>query len=88
MKLDNWTLFNLPQADRQLLDHYAAPSGEAAVLKDLPIQVLDLVKPTIRRMESLTGRKCRVIYRGPRPDGHHQSMTRKDDAVRFGVYFR
>jgi hypothetical protein len=88
MKLDNWTLFNLPQSDRQLIEAYSGPENEASLLKDVPIHCLDIVFPTIRRIESLSGKKCRVIYRGPRPDGHHQSMTRKADAVRFALYFR
>jgi len=88
MKLDNWTLFNLTESDRQLFSAYAGPKDEASLLKDMPIQCLDLVKPAIRRIEGLSGQKCRVIYRGPRPDGHFQSMTRKADAVRFALYFR
>jgi len=88
MKLDNWTLFNLTDSDRQLFAAYSGPDGESSLLKDVPIQCWDLVRPTMRRIEGLTGKKCRVIYRGPRPDGHYQSMTRKADAVRFGLYFR
>lgn len=86
MKLDQWTYFNLTQSDRQLFDTYGAPDAEASLIKDIPIQCLDLVRPTMRRIEGLSGRRCRVIYRGPRPD-RYQAMTRKADAVRFAVYF-
>ena len=87
MKLDNWTLFNLPEADRQLLAAYGGPEGESAVLKGLPIQVLDLVKPTICRIAGLTDRKMRVIFRGPRYD-LSRGWCRRADAHGFSVYFR
>jgi hypothetical protein len=88
VKLDNWTMFNLTESDRQLFRAYGGPKSESSLLKDVPIQCLDLVRPTIRRIEYLSGQKCRVIYRGPRPGGHYQSMTHRDDAVRFALYFR
>jgi hypothetical protein len=87
MELDRWTLFNLPESDRQLLEQYGVPQDETAVLKGLPIQVLDLVKPTIRRIAGLTDRKMRVIYRGPRYD-LTRGWCRKSDARAFSVYFR
>lgn len=87
MKLDNWTLFNLTESDRQLLAAYGAPDSEASFLKNVPIQCLDLVRPTIRRIENLSGRRCRVIYRGPRRT-RHQSCTLRADANRFALYFR
>lgn len=87
MKLDNWTLFNLPESDRQLFAAYGSPEQEASLLKDIPMQCLDLVKPTIQRVEQLTDRRCRVIYRGPRR-GRYQSCTLRADALRFAVYFR
>lgn len=87
MELDQWTLFNLPESDRQLIKQYSSPTNEASVLKGLPIQVLDLVKPTIRRISYLTGQKMRVIYRGPRYDLCH-SWCRRKDARGFSVYFR
>ena len=87
MELDRWTLFNLPESDRQLIEQYPAPITEAAVIKGLPIQMLDLVKPTIRRISQITGQKMRVIYRGPRYDLSH-SWCRRKDARGFSVYFR
>lgn len=87
MELDRWTLFNLPESDRQLLEQYAAPQGETAVLKGLPIQVLDLVRPTMRRIAGLTDRKMRVIFRGPRYD-LSRGWCRRADARAFSVYFR
>lgn len=88
LKIDRWTYFMLTHEDRQLFDHYAGPCNETSILKDLPIQVLDLAKRTMRRVELLTGRKLRVIYRGPRRRYCHQSCTWKQDAERFAVYFR
>lgn len=87
MKLDNWTYFNLTDSDRQLFSAYGAPGSETSLLKDVPIQCLNLVRPTIRRIESLSGRRCRVVYRGPRPDPYQYS-TRRADAHRFALYFR
>ena len=87
MELDRWTLFNLPESDRQLVEQYSAPQDEAAVLKGLPIQVLDLVRPTMRRIAGLTDRKMRVIFRGPRYD-LSRSWCRRADARSFSVYFR
>ena len=87
MKLDRWTLFNLPESDLQLIEQYSAPQGESAVLKGLPIQVLDLVRPTMRRISGITGQKMRVIYRGPRYD-LARGWCKRADARGFSVYFR
>lgn len=87
MELDRWTLFNLTESDRQLIEQYSAPPNETAVLKGLPIQVLDLVRPTIRRIAGITDRKMRVIYRGPRYD-LSRGWCRRVDARSFSVYFR
>jgi hypothetical protein len=87
MKLDRWTLFNITECDRQLIDHYGAPDDESAILKGLPIQVLEQVRPTIRRIAELTGKKLRVIYRGPRYD-LCRSWCRRADARAFSVYWR
>lgn len=87
MKLDNWTLFNLPDGDRELINNYRAPDSEAAIIKGLPIQMLDSVKPVIARISALTGQKLRVIYRGPRYD-YTRCWVRKADARGFSVYFR
>ena len=77
----------LTESDRQLFRAYGSPDSEASLLKDIPIQCLDLVRPVQRRIEQLSGRRCRVIYRGPRPD-RHQATARRADAVRFALYFR
>jgi hypothetical protein len=87
MKIDNWTRFNLTAEDRQLIDAYSGPTNEASILKDIPIQCLDLALPTIRRIQALSGRRCRVVYRGPRRS-RYQSTTHRADALRFAVYFR
>ena len=87
MKLDPFILFMLTNEDRQLLSSYAAPDAETAILKGLPIQVLDLVRPTMRRIAALTGKRVRVMYRGPRYDSTGSSC-RRADAHGFSVYFR
>lgn len=87
MKLDCWTYFMLTAEDRQLLDSYPVPDEESAIIKGLPIQVLGLVKPTMHRISQLTGRKLRVMYRGPRYDWS-RGACRKADAYGFSVYFR
>lgn len=87
MNLDRFTYFMLTDEDRQLLKAYAAPDSEAAVIKGLPIQVLDQVRPTMRRIAELTGRRLRVFYRGPRYDSSG-SACRRADAYGFSVYFR
>lgn len=87
MKLDPFTYFMLTDEDRQLLTAYAAPDSESAIIKGLPIQVLDLVKPTMRRIARLTGHRLRVMYRGPRYDRSRASCHRAD-ARGFSVYFR
>lgn len=87
MKLDRFTYFMLTNEDRQLLTVYAAPDSEAAIIKGLPIQVLDQVKLTMKRIAGLTGRRVRVMYRGPRYDGS-RSSCRRADARGFSVYFR
>ena len=87
MKLDRFTYFMLTEDDRRLFAAFGSPDRETSLLKDIPVQCLDLVKSTIRRVEQLSNRRCRVIYRGPRPD-RFQACTRKGDANRFAVYFR
>lgn len=87
MNLDRFTYFMLTDEDRQLLTAYAAPDKESAIIKGLPIQVLDQVRPTMRRIADLTGRRVRVMYRGPRYDAS-RSACRKADARGFSVYFR
>lgn len=87
MKLDRFTYFMLTDEDRQLLRAYAAPDSESAIIKGLPIQVLDLVKPTMKRIAGLTGRRVRVMYRGPRYDSSG-SACRRANARGFSVYFR
>ena len=72
----------------QLFQSFGSPDHETSILKDVPVQCLDLVKPVMRQIEELTGRRLRVIYRGPRARHHGQSTTWKQDAERFAVYFR
>lgn len=87
MKIDRFTYFMLKDEDRQLLKAYAAPDGETAIVKGLPIQSLDLVRPFMKRLSALTGQKVRVMYRGPRYDAC-RGACRKADARAFSVYFR
>lgn len=87
MKLDSWTYFNLPAETRQMIDAFASPDTEASVVKDIPIGALPQARPVMRIIEQLTGRRMRVIYRGPRYD-HGRSWCCKADALRFAIYFR
>lgn len=87
MKLDHWTLFNLPADARQMIDAFASPDQESSVVKDIPIGALDQARPVIKMIEHLTNRKTRIIYRGPRRDAC-RSWCRREDARRFAVYFR
>lgn len=88
MKLDNWTLFNLSREDQQFFTSFASPANEASIVKDVPISALEQVRPVLRRMQSLTGRKVYIMFRGRKNRYHGQSTTWKQDANRFAVYWR
>lgn len=88
MLLDRWTRFNLPLPDQQLFDAFASPHDEASIIKDIPISALDAVKQILRRVETISGRKTRIIYRGPRGRFYGQATTWRQDANRFAVYWR
>ena len=87
MRLDPWITFNLPPDVRQLVGAFGSPQAEASFLKDIPIGALDQVRPALRVIERLSGKKTRVIYRGHRRD-YGRSWCRAADARRFAVYFR
>ena len=88
MKLDNWTMFNLSQEDQQLFRAFASPNDESSIIKDIPINALEQVRPALRRAERLVGRKMHVVFRGSKNRYFNQSTTWKQDANRFAVYFR
>ncbi len=87
MRLDNWVLFNLPADVRQLVDAFGSPEEESSFLKDIPIGAYEQVKPAIRVISQLAGRKTHVKFRGPRHDWFRCTCLKKD-ARRFAVYFR
>ena len=87
MRLDPWITFNLPSDVRQLVEAFGSPETEVSFLKDIPIGALDQVRPALRVIERLSGKKTRVIYRGHRRD-LGRSWCLRQDARRFAVYFR
>lgn len=88
MKLDKWIQFCLSLEDQQLFRAFASSSSETSIIKDVPISVLDQVRPVLKRLRRLTGRQTRIMFRGPRNRYHSQSCTWRQDATRFSVYFR
>jgi len=88
MKLDRWTEFCLGPEDQQLFRAFASPATESSIIKDVPINAIDQVRPILRRLRVLTGRRTYVMYRGPRNRHRSQSCTWRQDANRFSVYFR
>ena len=87
MKLDQWTLFNLPADVRQLVEAFGSPESESSFLKDIPIGALEQARPAIRLIGRLTGKKTHVKFRGPRHDWTRGTCLKKD-ARGFAVYFR
>jgi hypothetical protein len=87
MKLDRFADFMLPREVREFLTQYPSPDSEASIAKDIPMDQLDRARSMMRIIENLTGRKMRVIYRGPRRD-HGRSWCLRQDARRFAIYFR
>ena len=87
-KLDRWPYFVLSNEDRQLVDSFAGPQSQRSFLKDVPIGALEQVRPVLRRIRVLTGRKTYIMFRGPKSRYYGQSTTWKQDANRFAVYFR
>lgn len=88
MKLDSWTHFNLSREDQQFFRAFASPDAESSIVKDVPVNCLDMARAAIHRMERLSGRKTYVMYRGRKNRYHGQATTWKQDATRFAVYFR
>ena len=88
MKLDNWTRFNLSLADQQFFQAFASPEDQTSLVKDVPIGVLEQVRPILRRAQALAGRKMYIMFRGPKRRYASQACTWKQDADRFAVYWR
>lgn len=88
MKLDQWTEFCLSPQDQQLFRAFASPSHEASIIKDVPINAIEQVRPVLKRLCRLTGRRTYIMYRGPRNRYRSQSCTWRKDANRFAVYWR
>ena len=87
MKLDRFADFMLPAEVRAFLERYLSPDSEASVAKDIPMDQLDRARTAMRVIESLTGQRMRVIYRGPRYD-LGRSWVLRQHARRFAIYFR
>ncbi len=88
MKLDNWTRFNLSLQDQQFFQAFASPEYQTSLVKDVPIGVLEQVRPILRRVQGLSGRKMYIMFRGPKRRYAGQACTWKQDADRFAVYWR
>lgn len=86
MRLDRFADFMLPADVRSFLDQYPSPEQEASIAKDIPMDQLDRARQIMRVISDLTGRKLRVIYRGPRYD-HGHSWVLRQHARRFAIYF-
>lgn len=71
--------YELPPQEQTLLNIYAPPDGEVAILKRVPIQALGLVRAIFRKLDL----PIRVRYRGPRQNPYH---TLQQDARHFSVY--
>jgi len=87
MKLDRFADFMVPREVREFLTQYPSPDSEVSIAKDIPMDQLDRARHMMRIIETLTGRRMRVIYRGPRRD-HGRSWCLRQDARRFAIYFR
>jgi hypothetical protein len=87
MKLDAWTLFNLPAEARQMIEAFASPDHESSFVKNIPIGALPQAQKVLKLVRQLSGRPTRVIYRGPRRD-YGRSWCVRQDAQRFSAYFR
>lgn len=74
-------LSKLNTTQRAVFDFYRAPHSETAVLKSVPIGLLEYVRGVFREHEI----PVRVRYRGPRHDGMRLT-TLKRDARAFAVY--
>ena len=88
MKLDKWTEFCLSPEDQQLFRAFASPDHEASIIKDVPINAIEQVRPVLKRLRRLTGRRTHIMYRGPKNRYRSQSCTWREDANRFSVYWR
>lgn len=53
---------------------------------NLPIATLEAVRAEYKALAAQEGKKCRIVFRGPRL-GRTRVSTRKKDAVGFSVYF-
>ena len=87
MKLDRFADFMLPADVRAFLAQYLSPEQEASIAKNIPMDQLDQARQVMRIIGNLTGRKLRIIYRGPRYD-HGHSWVLRQHARRFAIYFR
>ena len=74
-------LSKLNTTQRAVFDFYQAPHGEQAVLKSVPVGLLEYVRGVFREHDI----PVRIRFRGPRRDGMRLT-TLKRDARAFAVY--
>lgn len=87
MRLDQFSEFMLPPEIRSFVDQYRSPEEESSIVKDVPLDHLNLARQVMQVIAGLTGQSLRLVYRGPRRD-LTRSWCRAADARRFAVYFR
>jgi hypothetical protein len=57
-----------------------------AVVSNIEIAQLETVRTHYKEIAKVQGKKCRIVFRGPRL-GMTRVSTRKKDATGFSVYF-
>jgi hypothetical protein len=75
--------FGLPIDKQELVKKYLSGRNEASIFKRVPLAQLDEMKQLVK---VLTGKKPRVMYRGPRYYGSYS--TRRCHATHASIYAR
>lgn len=65
--------FGLPVEQQELVKRYLSGVNEASIFKRVPLTQLDEMKQLVK---VLTGKKPRVMYRGPRYYGSYSTKRR------------
>lgn len=73
--------FGLPLEQQELAKRYMSPKNERSTFKYVPLGRLEEMKILLK---ILTGRKPRVMYRGPRYNGSY--CTKKRHATHASIY--
>ena len=85
---DRWAYFNLSREDQQFFSAFASGPTEASLVKDVPVSALEQVRPILRRLRALSGRRTYIMYRGRKGRYRGQATVWRQDAVKFSVYWR